>query len=259
MRDTGVTLAQFVPSHLSVVLTETGPDEVPPTLRAVLCGGEPLPRSLAERAGDAWRTEVHNLYGPTETTIDATAHRHRGTDGAAGEGSVPLGRPVDNTRARVLDAVLQPVPPGVTGELYIAGDGLARGYLGRPGLTAARFVADPYGPAGSRMYRTGDLVRRGADGLLTYVSRADDQVKLNGFRIEPGEIEAALTALDGITAACAAVVEDRPGERRLVAWTVPDRRGGAEAPRTANCARGWRAFCRRTWCPPSSSPSTRCR
>ncbi|WP_327120821.1 amino acid adenylation domain-containing protein [Streptomyces sp. NBC_01341] len=230
MRDTGVTLAQFVPSHLSVVLTETGPDEVPPTLRAVLCGGEPLPRSLAERAGDAWRTEVHNLYGPTETTIDATAHRHRGTDGAAGEGSVPLGRPVDNTRARVLDAVLQPVPPGVTGELYIAGDGLARGYLGRPGLTAARFVADPYGPAGSRMYRTGDLVRRGADGLLTYVSRADDQVKLNGFRIEPGEIEAALTALDGITAACAAVVEDRPGERRLVAWTVPDRRGGAEAP-----------------------------
>ncbi|MFI8007291.1 amino acid adenylation domain-containing protein [Streptomyces sp. NPDC086010] len=230
MRDTGVTVAQFVPSHLSVVLTETGPDEAPVTLRAVLCGGEPLPGSLAERAGEAWGAEVHNLYGPTETTIDATAHRHRRTGGAAGEGTVPLGRPVDNTHARVLDAALQPVPPGVTGELYIAGDGLARGYLGRPDLTAARFVADPYGPAGGRMYRTGDLVRRGADGLLTYVSRADDQVKLNGLRIEPGEIEAALTALDGVTAACAAVVEDRPGERRLVAWTVPDRRGGHDAP-----------------------------
>ncbi|MFD9540883.1 amino acid adenylation domain-containing protein [Streptomyces sp. NPDC060022] len=230
MRETGTTLAQFVPSHLSLVLTETAPDEAPATLRAVLCGGEPLPRHLAERVGRAWRVEVHNLYGPTETTIDATAHQHGGkTDGAAWEGNVPLGRPVDNTRAYVLDAGLQPVPPGVTGELYVAGAGLARGYLGRPGLTAARFVADPYGPADSRMYRTGDLVRRDADGLLSYVSRADDQVKLHGFRIELGEIEAALTALDGIAAACALVREDRQGERRLVAYTVSDVRGGAAA------------------------------
>ncbi len=223
MRDAGATLAQFVPSHLSVVLTETAPDEAPATLRAVLCGGEPLPRSLAERVGRAWRAEVHNLYGPTETTIDATAHHHLGE--TSGEGNVPLGRPVDNTRAYVLDARLRPVPPGVTGELHLAGDGLARGYLGRPGLTATRFVADPYGPRGSRMYRTGDLVRRDADGLLTYVSRADDQVKLHGFRIEPGEIEAALTALDGIAAACVLVREDRPGERR--AYTVTDTAGGA--------------------------------
>ncbi|WP_330319630.1 amino acid adenylation domain-containing protein [Streptomyces clavifer] len=232
MRDMGVTIAQFVPSHLSLVLTETGPDEAPTTLRAVLCGGEPLSRALAERVGRAWRAEAHNLYGPTETTIDATAHRHRsGTAGtSAAEGGVPLGRPVDNTRAYVLDTGLRPVPPGVTGELCIAGDGLARGYLGRPGLTAARFVADPYGPDGSRMYRTGDLVRRDADGLLTYVSRADDQVKLHGFRIEPGEIEAALTALDGIADACVLVREDRPGERRLVAYTIADPHSGAAAP-----------------------------
>ncbi|MGW2839392.1 amino acid adenylation domain-containing protein [Streptomyces sp. NPDC001493] len=229
MRAEGVTLAQFVPSHLSVVLTETGPDAAPDTLRAVLCGGEPLPRALASRVGREWRTEVHNLYGPTEATIDATAHHHRtaGADGPAGEGSVPLGHPVDNTRAYVLDAGLRPVPTGVTGELHLAGDGLARGYLGRPGLTAARFVADPYGPAGSRMYRTGDLVRRDADGLLTHVGRADDQVKVNGFRIEPGEIEAALTALDTVATACVLVREDRPGERRLVAYTVPAPRVGA--------------------------------
>ncbi|MYV56007.1 non-ribosomal peptide synthetase, partial [Streptomyces sp. SID3212] len=228
MRDTGVTVAQFVPSHLSVILTETRPDDAPATLRAVLCGGEPLSRSLAERAGRAWRAEVHNLYGPTETTIDATAHHHRDgeRDASARDGGVPLGRPVDNTRAHVLDAGLRPVPPGVTGELYLAGDGLARGYLGRPGLTATRFVADPYGPAGSRMYRTGDLVRRDADGLLTYVSRADDQVKLHGFRIELGEIESALTAVGSLAAACALVREDRPGERRLVAYTVPDTGSG---------------------------------
>ncbi|MGW1129324.1 amino acid adenylation domain-containing protein [Streptomyces sp. NPDC002526] len=217
MREEGVTLAQFVPSHLALLLTETGAEAAPPSLRAVACGGEPLTRALAARAAKAWAAEVHNLYGPTETTIDATAHH---VTAGGEEGGVPLGRPVDNTRAYVLDAALQPVPAGVTGELHIAGDGLARGYLHRPGLTATRFVPDPFGPAGSRMYRTGDLVRRDADGLLHYVSRADDQVKLNGFRVELGEIEAALTAVDGITAACALVREDRPGERRLVAYTV---------------------------------------
>ncbi|MFH9428131.1 amino acid adenylation domain-containing protein [Streptomyces sp. NPDC017615] len=225
-RELGVTIAQFVPSHLSLVLTETAGEEAPATLRAVLCGGEPLPRTLARRVRDAWRAETHNLYGPTETTIDATAHHHTHDDTDTAEGSVPLGRPIDNARAHVLDARLQPVPPGVTGELYIAGDGLARGYLNRSGLTATRFVADPYGPPGSRMYRTGDLVRRDADGLLSYVSRADDQVKLNGFRIELGEIETALAALPGVGAACALVREDQPGERRLVAYVVPG--GGAD-------------------------------
>ncbi|SHM86439.1 non-ribosomal peptide synthetase [Actinacidiphila paucisporea] len=230
MRELGVTIAQFVPSHLSVILAETGPDAAPDCLRAVACGGEPLPVSLAEQVAGAWRAEVHNLYGPTEATIDATAYRYPGRAAEGGEPYVPLGRPVDNTRAYVLDSRLLPVPPGVTGELYLAGDGLARGYLGRAGLTAARFVADPFGPRGSRMYRTGDLVRRDADGLLGYVSRADDQVKLNGLRIEPGEIEAALTALDTVAAACVVVREDRPGERRLVAYTVAGAAGDGPAP-----------------------------
>ncbi|MFJ8043303.1 amino acid adenylation domain-containing protein [Kitasatospora sp. NPDC096147] len=220
MRAEEVTVAQFVPSLLALVLGETERQQPPAALRAVLCGGEPLPVALAERTARAWNVEVHNLYGPTEATIDATAHRYRADD-PAGSGTVPLGRPVDNTRAYVLDGALHPVPAGVAGELYLAGDGLARGYLGRPGLTAGRFVADPFAADGSRMYRTGDLVRRAADGRLGYLGRADDQVKLHGVRMEPGEIEAALTSVEGIGAACVLVREDRPGEHRLVAYTVP--------------------------------------
>ncbi|MFF9850446.1 amino acid adenylation domain-containing protein [Streptomyces litmocidini] len=232
MRRAGVTVAQFVPSLLSLVLTETEGQEPPAELRAVLCGGEPLTAALAERAARTWGVEVHNLYGPTEATIDATGHRVCGPDGAgtsAGDASVPIGRTVDNLRAYVLDTALRPVPPGVTGELYLAGEGLARGYLNLPGLTAGRFVADPFGPAGARMYRTGDLVRQRADGLLRYVARADDQVKLHGLRIEPGEIEAALAGLDGVGAACVLVREDRPGEQRLVAYLAAGPGGAAMA------------------------------
>ncbi|MFE7624065.1 amino acid adenylation domain-containing protein [Streptomyces sp. NPDC057509] len=216
VRERGVTHLTIPPAALAVM----PPDSLPTGLTMVLAG-EACPPALVH----AWAKDrfLVNAYGPTETTVCATMSAFQHAEGPlAPDRTVPIGAPVDGTRVHVLDDRLAPVPPGVVGELYVSGEGIARGYLGRPDLTATRFVADPFDRAGGRMYRTGDLVRWTTDGRLLYVSRVDDQVKLRGFRIELGEIEAALTALPGVAAACVTVREDRPGDRRLVAYTVAD-------------------------------------
>nr|WP_237514660.1 non-ribosomal peptide synthase/polyketide synthase [Streptomyces sp. SID4945] len=215
-----VTTAHFVPSMLRAFLAEP---TVPgcASLRQVMCSGEALPAPLAARFHEVLPgCRLYNLYGPTEASVDVTAHEV----GAAPGGTVPIGRPVRNTRTYVLDARLRPVPPGVAGELYLAGVQLARGYLGRAALTAERFVADPYGPAGTRMYRTGDLARWTADGELEYLGRTDEQVKLRGFRVEPGEIEAALSTHEDVAHATVVLREDR-----LVAYVVPAPGAAADA------------------------------
>ncbi|MGX1914109.1 non-ribosomal peptide synthase/polyketide synthase [Streptomyces phaeochromogenes] len=199
-------------------------------LRLVVLGGEAL--DTARLAGwyarhDADAPRMVNMYGITETTVHVThLTLDAGTDTGTGRGpygASPIGRPLDNTRVHVLDAFLRPVPPGVSGEMYVSGSGVARGYLDQPGLTAGRFVACPFEPGGTRMYRTGDLARRTADGTLEYLGRADDQVKLRGFRIEPGEVEAALLTHGQVAQAAVVVREDTPGDRRLTAYVVPRR------------------------------------
>ncbi|WP_190012306.1 non-ribosomal peptide synthetase, partial [Streptomyces griseoviridis] len=202
-------------------------------LTALWTGGDVLsPAAAARLAADCPDTVVLNGYGPTETTVYATRHTFRGTCDPGLP--VPIGLPLDDMRLYVLDDRLSPVPTGVPGELYIAGAGMARGYFRAPAETAARFVADPFGPPGGRLYRTGDVVRRDRDGRLHFVGRADSQVKLRGLRVELGEVEAALRSHPQVAQAVALVREDRPGERQLVAYVVPgddtdrDRDGEAE-------------------------------
>ncbi|AXM89914.1 non-ribosomal peptide synthetase [Anoxybacillus ayderensis G10] len=214
-----ITIMQATPTLWHMLVTYH-PDSIA-GLR-VLVGGEALPSSLAS-ALDQLGCEITNLYGPTETTIWSTMATLQQDDIVA----PVIGKPIWNTQVYVLDRHLQPVPPGVAGELYIAGEGVARGYLKRPDLTAERFVANPYGPPGSRMYRTGDLVRWRKDGSLDYIGRVDYQVKLRGFRIEIGEIEAILTKYDEVERAVVVAREDQPGAPRLVAYLIPRGSKGA--------------------------------
>ncbi len=210
------TVVQLVPSLLRLLLDEPALTEAR-RLRRVCCGGESLTADLTERCLARLPVEVINLYGPTEATIDATWWRCR-----RGEPSIPIGRPIANMRAWVLDAGLQPVPIGVPGELHLGGIGLARGYLNRPDLTAERFIPDPRRPdSGERLYRTGDRARWRADGALEYLGRMDHQVKLRGMRIELGEVEAALAEHPAVREAVAAIREGAGGEPRLYAWIVP--------------------------------------
>ncbi len=212
----------WLTAGLFAVLAEERP-ECFSGVRQVWTGGDVVPpaavRRVLERCPDI---EVVNGYGPTETTVFATRNAVRAADVRRLPSTVPIGRPLDNMRLYVLDTALHPTPDGVPGELYVAGTGLARGYLNRPGLTAERFVACPFGAPGERMYRTGDLVRWKRDGRLEFVGRADDQVKVRGFRIELAEIEAALTAHPGVVVGTVIVREDQPGDKRLVGYVVPE-------------------------------------
>ncbi|MET9323079.1 amino acid adenylation domain-containing protein [Streptomyces sp. NPDC003038] len=204
-------------SHVTIppqVLAALPPAEHP-TLKSIATAGDVLTAELVSQWAPGRR--MFNAYGPTETTVDSVAVEVTADSTVA----PPIGAPILNTRAYVLDEDLREVPVGTEGELFIAGSGLARGYLGRPGLTAERFVPCPHGEPGERMYRTGDLARWRADGNLEFLGRIDDQVKIRGFRVEPGAVEAALSGHPAVASSVVTAREDTPGNKRLVAYVVP--------------------------------------
>jgi natural product biosynthesis luciferase-like monooxygenase protein len=218
LRHEGVTHLQCTPSFLRMLALEPEGWAAVGRLEKLLLGGEALPVKLvAETLEQLEAGELHNMYGPTETTIWSSTEKVREVSGA----SIPIGTPTANNTFYVLDGHREPVPMGVAGELYIGGEGLARGYWHRPDVTAERFVPDPFGKtSGARMYRTGDLVRWLADGRVEYLGRTDNQVKVRGFRIELGEIEAVLGRLPGVAEAVVAAVGEADTQR-LVGYVVP--------------------------------------
>jgi len=245
-----ITTLHFVPSMLQAFLEQ--PDLTAcRSIRRLICSGEALPLELQQRCLARLDAELHNLYGPTEAAVDVTAW----ACDRASDRRVPIGHPIANTQIYLLDAQLNPVPVGVPGEIFIGGVQLARGYLGRPDLTAARFVPNPFvgdketrrqgdketedtigssafilHPSAFRLYKTGDRARYAADGAIEYLGRYDDQVKIRGFRIELGEVEATLRQHPAVREAIALAREDRPGQRRLVAYVLPASALGSAAP-----------------------------
>ena len=219
IREQSVTTCHFVPSMLQVFLAEPAAGQCAGALRRVFASGEALPRETANAfARTLPGIELHNLYGPTEAAVDVTYHACV----PDAPGPVPIGGPIWNTQVHVLDPALRPVPLGAAGELYLAGTGLARDYVGRTALTANRFVACPFGAPGERMYRTGDLVRWDRDGRLDYLGRTDFQVKIRGFRIELGEIENTMSRHPAVRQAVVVAREDATGDRQLVGYLVVD-------------------------------------
>ncbi|MCP4655184.1 MAG: amino acid adenylation domain-containing protein, partial [bacterium] len=211
-----VTTLHFVPSMLQVFVNEPRASSCT-SLRRVIVSGEALPYELQERLHARLGAQLHNLYGPTEASVDVTFWACKRDT----RRTVPIGRPIANTRIHVLDPRSRPVPVGVAGELHIGGLGLARGYMGRPELTAKRFVPDPLASEpGRRLYRTGDLVRYLGDGAIEFLGRIDHQVKVRGFRIELGEIEALLEEHPAVRHSVVVMREDRPGDQRLVGYVA---------------------------------------
>ena len=216
-----VTHLQCTPSLMRMLSVEPETLSKLQKLRKLFLGGEALPVALANNLREILPGEIHNMYGPTETTIWSTTHALT----EPGE-IVPIGRPIANTQIRILDEYLQPAPVGISGEIYIGGAGVARGYLNRPDLTAERFFPDPYGTQfGQRIYRTGDRARFRPDGSIEFFGRVDQQLKIRGFRIEPGEIEVVLEEHPHIEQAVVVARPDRHGELQLVAYVVWRQRG----------------------------------
>lgn len=218
-----ITILQVVPSILRVLL-ELSDFSKCKSLRRVFCGGEVLTSHLVKRFFKTLPAELCNLYGPSETTIDATFHVCHPDDATP---DVPIGRPIANVTARVLDERLQPVPPGVVGELFIGGSAVGTGYVNRPQLTEARFLPDPWDTGGT-LFRTGDKALLLRNGNIQFIGRDDHQVKLRGFRIELGEIESALLSHPAVREAAAVVQEHGPGDQRLVAFVASSRLNGSE-------------------------------
>ena len=246
IKEHGITRLQLVPSVLNMLLAEKDFAQAQLLLRDVFCGGEELTPALCHAFSEAFPdVALHNLYGPAEATIDATAWD---CGGGPGRATVPIGRTIDNLRAYVVDKYMNPVPVGATGELLLGGAGVARGYLNRPDLTRERFIPDPFSDiAGERVYRTGDLARFRPDGVLEFLGRNDTQLKIRGIRIEPAEIEAALTHLPGVARAAVVAFPDSNGEKQLSAYVAP--RDKSDPPDPHALAAALRRVLPRAWIP----------